>query len=288
MLRCSWARGSAGLALAFVLPGCAEVGLLAPSGEVAVRQWSHLSSIFFWMLVVIVPIFLALPVIVWRYRLGGRGPYTPRWNFSWTLEALIWGVPLVVVSVLSWNLWRETIAMDPYRPIGSGEVLRIDAIGYDWKWLFIYPEQNVAAANRLVLPVGRPVEVRVTSATALQAFSVPRLGGQIYAMPGMASQFNLRADSEGRYKGLNTQYNGEHFARQNFTVEAMPEDAFEEWVETTKASPVLDAAALAALAEPGVLESPMTFGKFAGELFLTVVSDQRARDRKNGKAGNDG
>ncbi|MBN8189752.1 hypothetical protein JF540_23985 [Salipiger thiooxidans] len=202
--------------------------------------------------------------------------YAARWNFSWSLEIVLWGVPGAVVCVLGWNLWHETVKMDPYAPVGIGEVLQIDAIAYDWKWLFLYRDAGVASADRLVLPTGRPVELRLTSATALQAFSVPRLGGQIYAMPGMASRFNLRADVAGRFEGLNTQYNGPHFARQRFVAEAVPPRAFESWIDATRAAPPLNAEALARLAEPGVLEAPVAFGGIAGDPFRETVARLRA------------
>jgi len=246
--------------------------MLHPAGEVAARQKAHLSEIFLWMMIVILPLFLALPFIIWRYRIGGGGRYTARWNFSWPLEIVLWGVPLAVVCVLGWNLWHETAKMDPYAPVGTGDVLRIDAIAYDWKWLFLYREADVASADRLVLPVGRPVELRLTSATALQAFSVPRLGGQIYAMPGMASRFNLRAEATGRFEGLNTQYNGAHFARQRFVAEAMTPAAFEDWIAATGEAPPLDAEALVGLSEPGVLEAPLAFGTVPGDPFQETVT----------------
>ncbi|OWU72714.1 hypothetical protein ATO1_22020 [Phaeobacter sp. 22II1-1F12B] len=64
----------AGIAL---LSGCIEAGVLHPAGEVAARQRAHLMTIILWMLPVIVPVFLALPLIAWRYRIGGRGVTVP-------------------------------------------------------------------------------------------------------------------------------------------------------------------------------------------------------------------
>ncbi len=54
----------------------------------------------------------------------------------------------------------------------------------DWKWLFIYPDQGIAAVNQLVMPAGTPVRFRLTSATVMNSFFVPQLGSQIYTMGG--------------------------------------------------------------------------------------------------------
>ena len=259
------------MVLLLMLPGCSDLGVLAPAGEVAERQWAHLSEIFLWMLVVIVPLFVALPVILWRYRLDGPGRHRPRWAFSWPLEFLLWGVPLVVVSVLAWNLWNETLELDPYKTIGAGDVLKIDVIAYDWKWLFVYPVENLALVDLLVLPTGRPVELRLTSATALQAFSVPRLGGQIYAMPGMTTRFNLRTDAAGQFEGLNTQYNGRHFARQRFEVNVLNPGGFAAWANATRKAPPLDQAAMRRLEKPGVLDAPLAFGSVPHDPFAQAV-----------------
>ena len=68
----------------------------------------------------------------------------------------------------------------------------------DWKWLFIYPDQRVAAVNQLVIPAGRPIHISLTSGTVMQALLIPQLAGQIYAMAGMTTQLNLAAIAPGR------------------------------------------------------------------------------------------
>ena len=45
----------------------------------------------------------------------------------------------------------------PIGPIASDQpALEVQAVGLDWKWLFIYPDQRIAAINQLAIPVGRP------------------------------------------------------------------------------------------------------------------------------------
>ena len=86
----------------------------------------------------------------------------------------------------------------------------------DWKWLFIYPEQDVASVNRLVVPAGTPVHFQLTSATVMNSFFVPQLGSQIYTMAGMATQLNLQADKPGTYPGLSAQFSGDGFSDMRF------------------------------------------------------------------------
>ena len=99
--------------------------------------------------------------------------------------------------------------LDRLAPARSGQAdrgiaasrLRIQVVSLDWKWLFIYPDQNVASVNELVVPAGVPLHFALTSASVMNAFFVPQLGSMIYTMNGMTTQLNLQADQPGTYPG---------------------------------------------------------------------------------------
>ena len=116
----------------------------------------------------------------------------------------------------------------------SAKPLEVDVVSLDWKWLFIYPEQGVASVNRLVAPVGVPLHLRITSATVLNVFFVPRLGSEIYAMNGMASQLNLQADEPGVFPGLAAHFSGDGFSDMNFEMHALPVADFTAWTTATR------------------------------------------------------
>jgi cytochrome o ubiquinol oxidase subunit 2 len=87
-----------------------------------------------------------------------------------------------------------------------------------------------------VVPAGRPVHFRLTSATVMNSFFVPQLGSQIYTMAGMATQLNLKADQPGTYPGLSAQFSGDGFSDMHFDVQAVPEADFAKWLDDTKAN----------------------------------------------------
>ncbi|QFR35104.1 cytochrome ubiquinol oxidase subunit II [Ancylobacter sp. TS-1] len=224
------------------------------------------------MLIVIVPMFVALPIVLYRYRRGGKGTYRPDWEFNWGLELLIWGVPVVLVVALGTALWRQTIVGDPYRALGP-DPLVVEVVALDWKFLFLYPEQGVATLDLLALPEDRPVTLKLTSGTVMQSFIVPSLAGQIYAMAGMQTQLNLVAEETGDFTGRNTQYNGLGFATQSFTARVMSADAFASWVETTKAQgSALDADGYARLLPSSVVSAPVLYSQFTPGLFDQVMA----------------
>ena len=248
-----WVAPCVTLLMLSACAGSTHLSFLDPQGPVADTQRWH----FYWVLAIMAvlvaaPIFLLLPFFVWRYRYGNKAPrYTPKWEYSRLLEIMSWGGPIVIVIVLAFFVWRDTRRLDPYKPLASDQApLQVEVIGYDWKWLFIYPDQGIASIGTLALPTGRPVSLHMTSATVMQSFFIPALGSQIYAMGGMVTQLNLQASKPGKSLGENTMYNGDGFHQQKFTALAMSPADFEAWVGKLRATGMpLDARSLEIIAQ---------------------------------------
>ena len=147
--------------------------------------------------------------------------------------------------------------------------VRIEVVSMDWKWLFIYPDLDVAAVNDLVVPTGAPLEFTLTSATVMNAFFVPQLGSQIYTMPGMTTHLNLLADRDGDYPGFSSHFSGDGFSGMRFMVHAVNAAQFAAWAKSTRtAGRPLDAGAYAAALNarriPGVRFAPAHWTPAAG------------------------
>jgi cytochrome o ubiquinol oxidase subunit 2 len=276
---------------ALVLCACAEpihLSFLDPQGPVASMQRTHFLEMLALLAIFVAgPIFLLIPFFAWRYRLGANSSrYTPKWNFFLPLEIAAWSGPVVIVTLLAGLVWRSTHALDPYKPIVSSQApLRVQVIGYDWKWLFIYPDQGIASVGMLAIPAGRPLAMQLTSATVMQSLQIPSLGSQIYAMGGMVTQLNLQADKPGRFMGENTMYNGDGFNQQQFTAVAMTPADFKAWVDKVRAHGIpFDAEILERLAQQGTrtalidalpgtasMDGNVYFSGVSKDLFSTVV-----------------
>ncbi|MEX6505258.1 cytochrome ubiquinol oxidase subunit II [Jiella sp. M17.18] len=240
--------------LGITLGDCAQQSsFLHPYGQIASQQRTLFLEIIGWMMIVCLPVFILVPWFAWRYRRkNSKTAYDPNWGFNWSLEFLIWGVPFAIVGILAYLIWSWENDLDPYRPIASDKPpLEVQVVGLDWKWLFIYPEQHIATVGVLGLPTDRPVHFTITSDAVMQAFFIPSLGSQIYAMAGMKTQLNLIADHAGTLRGENTQFNGMGFHMQKFSVDAMAKPAFDAWVKTVRdAAPrPLDAGTYAILSQ---------------------------------------
>ena len=214
----------------------AAITFIVPHGPVAEVQRGYLIDFCLLLTIVVLPVLVATPWFAWRYRYGNASrPYRPWWSFSWPLEIIVWGIPFGVVVVLAVWLWRGAHALDPYAPIASAKPsLQVDVVGYDWKWLFIYPTLHIASLGEFALPDDRPVSMRLTTETVMQSFFIPALGSQIYAMAGMVTRLHLKANGTGPLRGENTQYNGKGFHEQKFTAVAMTPDDFSTWVKKVR------------------------------------------------------
>lgn len=183
------------------------------------------------VLIVVAPVLLVAPYFAWRYRYGGSARYTPKWSFYWPLEIAIWGVPMLIVVVLAVWLWENTHTLDPYAPLPSTQPpLRIEVVGYDWKWLFIYPDLHIASMGEVAFPARRPLALELTSDTVVQSLLIPALGSQIYAMPGRVTRLHLEASGPGRFQGENAHFNGDGYFEQHFLARALTPPAFNAWV----------------------------------------------------------
>lgn len=233
-----------------------NIPVLQPAGEIGHKERGLIMFTAGISLVVVVPVFIMLGMIAWRYREGNarRGRYDPKLEGSGKLEAVWWMIPAVMITIIGVITWSSSYALDPFKPLAGAKTEHIQVVALDWKWLFIYPEERVASVNIAYVPVGTPVEFDITSDTVMTSFWAPQLGGQMYAMPGMVTKLNLRADKPGQYRGVAANISGKGFAEQTFSIGAVQPRLFPESLSAMRAGPSkLTAASYAALAKPGTL-----------------------------------
>jgi len=257
--------------------GCSPAGMLdlEPRGPVEAREFTLIVLTFASMLIVLLPVLTMTVGFAWWYRASNtHAVYSPDWSSSAKVEWAVWSIPTFIVLILSILTWIYTHRLDPTKPIDPGVApLRVQVVALDWKWLFLYPDQNVAVINQLAMPVGQPVAFDITSDTVMNSFFIPQLGGQIYAMAGMKTQLHLLADRAGTYYGENTQFSGRGFPYQHFEVLALPPEKFDRWLRKIRESTDrLDAARYALIRHPSVRDPVTYFAPVESGLFERVIA----------------
>ncbi len=262
-----------------LLGGCslADFPILAPGGPVTLAERDILFRAVAIMMIVVIPVFVMAALFAWRYRATNtRANYQPDW-MSGRVDAVVWIVPALIVASLGIHVWIYTHELDPYKPLDPTVTpLQVQVVAQDWKWLFVYPEQGIAAVNELAFPSGVPLNLKITSDTVMNAFSIPALGGQIYAMAGMQTELNLQADAPGQFRGRNTQYSGGGFADQHFAAVAMTQADFDAWVEKVRNNgTALDKTTYAELAKPSKKNPVTLYRSVEPGLYDSIIAKYR-------------
>jgi len=268
-----WSGALPALIGAVALGGCSE-GVLDPKGPIAAAGREILFNSLAIMLAIVIPTILAtLGIAYWFRSSNRRARYRPDFTYSGRLEMLVWSIPAMTVLLVGGVAWIGAHDLDPRKPIDSSvDPVRVQVVSLDWKWLFIYPDQGIASVNHLTVPVGTPVSFELTSSGVMNSFFVPQLGSQIYTMAGMVTRLHLQADHEGSYPGLSANYSGDGFADMRFTVDAVPPEAFAQWIDAARsAGPMLDAGTYAALAKPSSAVAPFTYRSVAPDVFNGIL-----------------
>ncbi|PXW22507.1 ubiquinol oxidase subunit II [Paraburkholderia caballeronis] len=263
-----------GTGLVVSLSGC-NLTVLDPKGSVGVAEKSLIATATGAMLLVVVPVILLTLLFAWRYRASNRSAtYAPKWSHSTAIEFVVWTIPTLIILFLGILTWKTSHELDPYKPLQSEvKPINVDVVALDWKWLFIYPDLGIATVNQLAVPVGTPINFRITSDSVMNSFFIPQLGTQVYAMAGMQTRLHLIADEAGDYAGLSSNYSGRGFSDMKFRTLAKSPEEFNAWVEKVKATPQqLGMDQYATVAQPSEKAPVQYFSTVDPKLFHNIIA----------------
>jgi cytochrome c oxidase subunit 2 len=136
-------------------------------------------------------------------------------------------VPLVILLIV----FGATVRAMRFVPTSAPpEALVIEVVGHQFWWEVRYPEQGVTVRDELHLPVGRRVNLQLTSADVIHSFWVPELAGKLDLLPDRTNTLVLQADQPGRHTSRCAEFCGLEHTRMVLTVVAEPEERFAAWV----------------------------------------------------------
>jgi len=259
------------------LAGCTGEGVLSPVGPIGAGERTILLNSLVIMLAIVIPTIIATLGFAWWFRAGNsKARYLPEWAYSGRVELVVWSIPILVILFLAGVIWVGSHDLDPAKPLPAAKNVRpieVQVVSLDWKWLFIYPEQGVASVNQLTIPAGVPVHFKLTSASVMNAFFIPKLGSMIYTMNRMETQLHLNADQPGTFLGMSSHFSGDGFADMQFNVQALPKDGFSAWIDETRkgATAILTSQTYQDLAKQSVNVAPFAYSAVEPDLFHKVV-----------------
>jgi cytochrome c oxidase subunit 2 len=225
--------GVAAAALAVAACGGGSPSALDPKGPAAAR----IADVWWLMLALAVAVYLAVAglIFVAARRRRGAGDHEQRLPLS--ENAFIWVGGIAVPTAILVVLAVVTVSSTADLTRADDDPLRIEVEGFKWWWEVRYPGTEVVTANEVHVPVGRPVEIELTTADVIHSFWVPELAGKVDMVPGQRNLLRVTADQPGEYRGQCAEFCGIQHARMAFLVIADEPDAFDEWVERHRAPP---------------------------------------------------
>lgn len=142
------------------------------------------------------------------------------------------------VFLVAWTAWqnhREHESAD--RP-----PVRVDVTGFQWCWTFAYPQaterRSVSGTCRgddlptLVVPTGRPVQLKLTSKDVIHSLWVPDLRYKMDAFPHHTNTLTLTLDREGRWMGKCAEFCGHLHYSMHFWIKAVSPEEYDNWLHS--------------------------------------------------------
>jgi cytochrome c oxidase subunit II len=232
----SWPRFAILVSLAaVVVAGCLPTSVTAQG-----RAVNDLWTMF------LVPA-IAVAAIVWglttfavlRYRRrGATSSELPpqisddrRFEIAWTV------IPIATVLVLFW-LTTGALGRIDGRTAGG---INVAVTAFRWQWQFDYPDDGVSIVGspdvpaEMVVPVGEPVHVTLTSPDVIHSFYVPVFLFKRDATPGRPTEFEFTVEEAGAYGGQCAEFCGVGHAAMKLTVRAVPRADYEAWLAQNRA-----------------------------------------------------
>lgn len=212
----------------------------APRSDFARAADVLFRDIFWWAAAVflVVETLLLIALVRFRHR---EGRAAPKPTHGHTILEIAWTLAPAVILVF--------VAVPTVRTIftTAGDVppdaLKIEVVGHQWWWEYKYPDLGVTTANEMHVPVGKSVQVAITSADVIHSFWAPVLGGKRDAIPGHVNYIAFRADSAGDYSGQCAEFCGASHGNMRLRVLVDEDPAFRAWVDAQRNGPAVPAKA---------------------------------------------
>lgn len=229
------ALGLAAVPILLALAAPADLGGLAPAGDGS-PSGEAINELYWFVFgicaVVFVLVEATLVLFVLRFR---RRPETaaetegPQIHGNTRLEIIWTIIPAVILVVIAVVVLVRSPAVEATGGDRSDElVVRVE--GHQFYWRYVYPDGEIAL-DTLVLPVGRPVRLELTSYDVNHSWWVPDLTGKRDAIAGQVNELRLTPRREGSFEGGCAELCGILHAVMPTTVEVVSEAEFGDRLE---------------------------------------------------------
>jgi cytochrome c oxidase subunit 2 len=174
----------------------------------------------------LIVVFMLYSIVVFRRRRGDETDAahiegSSRLEVAWTIAPL---VTVLFFAYLGGNNLAATVAPEP-RP------LRVEVIGRQWSWSFVYPELGVIS-DQLYLPQNRQALLLLRSEDVIHSFWVPEFRVKQDALPGgqdFVRPLRVTPTMIGEYRVRCAELCGTQHAYMESPVFVVSPEEFDSW-----------------------------------------------------------
>ncbi|MGI8569876.1 MAG: cytochrome c oxidase subunit II, partial [Methylocella sp.] len=161
-----------------------------------------------------------------KYRAGSSIDRGVSAEKTWRLETA-WTVA-TLLAFFGLFVWGADLYVRLFQP--PPDALKIYVIGKQWMWK-IEHHGGQREINAMHLPVGRPIQLVMTSEDVIHDFSVPAFRIKHDVLPGRYETLWFEVDRPGTYRLFCTQLCGTGHASMIGEVVAMSDPDYQKWLE---------------------------------------------------------
>ncbi|WP_122089136.1 cytochrome c oxidase subunit II [Halalkalicoccus subterraneus] len=160
-----------------------------------------------------------------------------RLEITWTVATAI---VLLFVGLASYQVMADPFITAQNDDVPGEDAVEIDVVAYNYGWDFIYQDEGIESTSSATIPTDTEIYFNVGASeeqnSYIHGFHVPDLGLKQDANPGQSNTVKTEVYEEGEYQGYCSKYCGVGHSSMYFTIDAVSEDEYQQWVQEQQSS----------------------------------------------------
>ena len=173
-----------------------------------------------------------------RFRRKAKDSSEPVQVHGNTKAEIAWTILPALIVVTLFVLALQTLQTLDTKPAAAAEQMTVKVIGHRFWWEYQYPDLGITTATDLVIPIGKVVNLEITSGDVIHSFWIPQLNGKTDAFPNHINTTWIMANAPGFYYGQCAELCGPSHANMRAVVIAKSPEEFDQWVKEQQAGSV--------------------------------------------------
>lgn len=206
---------------------------------------------FVTIIATVIALFVMVLLLIVIFRFNERAnPKPSKTTHNLLLEVMWTAVPVIILVVIAIPSFKLMYFADRV----EDPDMTLKVIGHQWYWSYEYPDhgnftfdanilsdeevakdpslkRNMDTDYRVVLPVGKKIQILMTADDVLHNWAIPAFGIKLDTVPGRLNETWVQINKPGVYYGFCSELCGVNHSYMPIVVEAVSPEDFDKWVK---------------------------------------------------------